>query len=137
MSTIIRHWRSSHALKCQTKLLILPIHPKGWKGKSEYIFLLWDKGPSSRQQKNEVSETNTNYSFLKKINSHIKSYSMLRTRFVSGIFLFDASLYFLCNLKINSVFHWVDIFNLVFFIIILCYSAFLIVCPSFDPVYVG
>lgn len=67
-------------------------------------------GPSSRRQKNEVSETNTDYAFLKKINSHTKSYNMLRTKFVSEIFLFDASLYFLCNLKINSVFNWVDIY---------------------------
>jgi len=114
MSTIIRHLRSSHALKCYTKLLILPIHPKGWKGKSEYISLLWDKGPTSRRQENEVSETNTDYSFLKKINSHIKSYSTLKTKFVSDIFLFDASLYFLCNLKINSVFPWVDIYPCLF-----------------------
>jgi len=29
MNTIIRHLRSSHALKCYTVLLILPIHPQG------------------------------------------------------------------------------------------------------------
>jgi len=49
---------------------------------------------------------------------------MLRTRFVSEIFLFDASLYFLCNLKINSVFNWDDIYPCFFHYYSLSFSIF-------------
>jgi len=49
---------------------------------------------------------------------------MLRTKFVSEIFLFDASLYFLCNLKINSVFHWVDIYPCLLHYYSLLFSIF-------------
>jgi len=84
------------------------------------------------KRKGGTVEKNIDYSFLQKINFHIQIYSMWNTVFFfTETFLFDMSLYFLCNVIGNWVTHLVGIYPCIFHYSVLSnIYGYLMILPS-------